>query len=156
MVDFHRRLSDQSVRLRYFQALPLGTRTAHDRLVRVCFVDYDRDLVLVAVRSGSAKTTGGDEILGVGRLAKPRWHDEGEFAVLISDPWQRRGLGTEILRRLVDVACAEGLERLAADILPENTAMQRLASRLGFTLTNEQDVVRAVISLHRHRRCTPK
>lgn len=155
IVDFHRRLSDQSVRLRYFQALPLGTRTAHDRLVRVCFVDYDRDLVLVAVRR-APNGTGGDEILAVGRLAKPRWHDEGEFAVLISDPWQRRGLGSEILRRLVEIAAAEGLERLAADILPENTAMQRLASRLGFTLTNEQDVVRAVISLHRHRRCTPK
>ena len=48
MVKFHETLSDRSVYLRYFYSLSLSSRVAHDRLVRICFVDYDREMAIVA------------------------------------------------------------------------------------------------------------
>lgn len=143
VVDLHRRLSQQSVRLRYFQPLPLGTRTAHERLTRVCFNDYDRELALVALPESGA------QIAGIGRLTKLRWRPVGEFAILISDEWQRRGLGTLFLERLVHIARREKLERLRAEMLQENVAMQRISSKLGFRLESMGGggVVRATLDL---------
>ncbi|HEV2696893.1 MAG TPA: acetate--CoA ligase family protein, partial [Terriglobales bacterium] len=63
MAKFHETLSDRSVYLRYFGSLSLKTRIAHERLVRICFGDYDRELALVA----EVKGTAGPDIVGVGR-----------------------------------------------------------------------------------------
>ena len=68
MVKFHETLSDRTVYLRYFSSLSLARRTAHDRLVRVCFSDYEREMVLVAQYRDPQ--TGELHILGVGRLSK--------------------------------------------------------------------------------------
>jgi acetyltransferase len=114
----------------------------------VCFADYDRDLPLVVERRDPA--TSARELLAIGRLGKLRWADgEGEFALVVSDRWQRHGLGTELLRRLVDIARCEGLRLLRAEMLPENVAMQRLSKRLGFALEHDTDeqVVRATLTL---------
>jgi acetyltransferase len=120
---------------------------AHERLTRICFVDYDRELALVVDRTDPA--TGEHEILGVGRLSKARGANEAEFAILVSDQYQRHGLGSELLRRLVDAARAERLDRLVADILPDNYAMQRVCQRLGFTVRfdAQEDVVKATLAL---------
>src|SRR5690606_18110931 len=111
------------------------------------FNDYDRELALVAERRDAK--TGEREILGVGRLSKQPWRNEAEFAVLVSDEWQNRGLGTQFLRQIVAVAKAEHLSRLSADILPDNTEMQRVAEKLGFTLERdlEEANVKAELSL---------
>src|SRR5687768_11763602 len=66
MVKFHQTLSDRSVRLRYFHPIKLSARTAHERLIRVCFNDYDREIALVAERQNAAER----EILAVVRLSK--------------------------------------------------------------------------------------
>jgi acetyltransferase len=72
------------------------------------------------------------EILAVGRLIKSHGTREAEFAILVSDPWQRSGLGTELLRRLVEIGRAEKLERIVGDILPDNHGMLRICEKLGF------------------------
>ena len=97
MVKFHQTLSDRSVYLRYFYSLSLSSRVSHDRLVRICFVDYDREMAIVAEHRD---TTGEHRILGVGRLVKSHAKNEGEVAVLISDACQNQGLGTELFRRV--------------------------------------------------------
>jgi acetyltransferase len=132
LVAFHRDLSERSVYLRYFGPLKLEERAAHAQLVRLCCLDYDREMALVAERRDAGG--GPPEILGVGRLS--RWDGEGEteFAVTVSDRWQGRGLGTHLLESLVQVARAEGLRRVTATILPENHDMQRVARRAGFAL----------------------
>jgi acetyltransferase len=138
LVKFHQTLSEDSVRLRYFHAMKLDARTTHERLTRVCFNDYDRDLALVAERRDPA--TREAEILGVARLSKlPHRTDEGEFALLVSDRWQRRGLGTQLLSQLIQVARAERLSRLSAEILPENNEMQRLSRKLGFDVREDRE-----------------
>jgi len=78
--------------------------------------------------------TGHRKILGVGRLSKARGLNEGEFALLVSDRWQRQGLGTNLLKQLVQVGRAEKLERITAFILADNHAMQHVSKKAGFTV----------------------
>ena len=147
MVKFHETLSDESVHLRYFHMEKLGTRVAHERLVRKCFIDYAQEMALVAERT--AAETGQREILAVGRLSKSQNAQEAEVAVLVSDHYQRQGLGTELLGRLIEVARQERLQELVAHILLENLAMRNLADHFGFKLreSNDAEMVVAVLSL---------
>src|SRR5450755_2166844 len=146
MVKFHQTLSDRSVYLRYFYSLSLSSRVSHDRLVRICFVDYDREMAIVAEHRDA---TGELRILGVGRLVKSHAKNEGEVAVLISDACQNQGLGTELFRRVIQVARDEKLDHVDAEILPDNLSMRKIAKRLGFhtSAVGDPTSVRAVLGL---------
>jgi acetyltransferase len=147
MVKFHETLTDRSVYLRYFQKLNLSQRTAHDRLIRICFNDYDREIALVVEHKDPK--TGQAQILGVGRLSKIFPSQDAEFAIVVSDQFQGRGLGSQLLSLLLQIARNEKLKRIAADILPENGEMQRLCERLGFHIQRNdiQKLLRAELSL---------
>jgi acetyltransferase len=129
LIAFHNTLSDESVNHRYFGLIPLKTRIAHDRLVRICFADYNRELPIVAEHHNKS---GGREIIGVGRLNRARRRDEAEFALVISDNWQNRGLGTKILGKLTEIGRAEKLSRITGTILSDNQAMLNVCRRIGF------------------------
>lgn len=131
MVKFHETLSDQSIYYRYFTALKLEERIRHERLTKICFIDYDREIALVVEHRGKG---GKREIVAVGRLSKLHGVNEGEFALLVADAWQRRGLGTLLLKHLADIAEEEQLSRLVGHILPENSGMKKAARRVGFHL----------------------
>ncbi len=143
---FHAKLSEQSVYLRYFAPISLSTRISHERLSRICFNDYDREIALVVER---IEADGKPMILGIGRLVRTRDGSEGEYGILVRDDQQRQGVGTELLRRLVDIGRAEGLQRITAEILPENTGMRRASEKVGFTVKYEPtiQVVRSVMTL---------
>src|SRR5450759_2454972 len=143
LVRFHETLSERTVYLRYFHLMNLEQRTQHERLTRICFNDYDREMALVAERRNPE--TGESEILGVGRMMKIHGTTEAEVAVVISDQWQGRGLGKELLARLLIVGADEKLTKLTADILPDNREVMRICEKLGFTLKHSLDdeVVRA-------------
>ncbi len=147
MARFHATLSERSVYLRYFHMIPLDSRIAHERLSRICFVDHDREMALVAERRDPS--TGEREILAVGRLAKSDHANEAEFAVLISDRFQGHGLGTEMVKRLLAIARAEGLDRVTADILGENRQMIEICRLLGFRLRHSvgESVVKAELEI---------
>lgn len=132
MVDFHGTLSDESVYYRYFTALSLQQRTNHTRLSRLCFIDYDREIALVAVRDDPL--TGRAAIIGVGRLCKSHGRNEAEFAVVVSDDWQGRGLGALLLKRLVEIGREERLARITGTVLSENHAMRHVCERAGFKI----------------------
>ena len=143
LVRFHETLSERTVYLRYFHLMNLEQRIQHERLTRICFIDYDREMALVAERRNPE--TGESEILGVGRAMKIHGTTEAEVAVVISDQWQGRGLGKELLARLLIVGADEKLSKLTADILPDNRGIMRICEKLGFTLKHSLDdeVVRA-------------
>jgi acetyltransferase len=130
MVKFHETLSDRTVYLRYFSSLSLARRTAHERLVRICFSDYEREMVLVA--ECRDPQTGELHILGVGRLNKLHADKAAELAVLVADQFQHRGLGTELVRRLIQIARDEKLSRIVAEMLRDNLPIQTTLRRLGF------------------------
>ena len=149
MVQFHASLSEQSVYMRYFHMMKLDQRTAHERLTRICFIDYDREMALVAERTDPK--TGECEIMGVSRLSRHgAVAGEAEFSVLVSDRFQRRGLGTLLVGRLLEVGRAEGLRRITAEILLDNHPMQRITERLGFRLRRDMEdmVVKAELDLY--------
>lgn len=141
MVKFHGSVSDQSIYLRYFQFMKLSQRVEHERLIRICFNDYDREIALVAVERG--------EIIGVGRLRKAV-DTEAEFGVLIIDSAQGKGLGREMLRRLIDVARKEGVTQLNADVHGQNSKMLNLVRKLGFRVSMEpgDPVFQAMLKLN--------
>jgi acetyltransferase len=129
MVGFHEGLSERSVYLRYFGPLKLQQRVAHSRLLRICFNDYDREIALIADRSLGK---GRYEVLGVGRMSKVYASGMAEFAVVVTDKWQNKGLGTELTKRLIEIAKHEKLTRLVAYTLLENREMQHMCKKLGF------------------------
>ncbi len=143
MVHFHETLSDRSVYFRYFHMMNLEMRVQHERLMRTCFIDYDREMAFVAERRNPE--SGAPEILGVSRMTKVHWTNEAEMAVVVSDAWQGRGLGKELLARLLLFGADEKLERLTADMLPENRSVMRVCEKLGFTLHHslDEEVVKA-------------
>jgi acetyltransferase len=147
MVHFHETLSEQSVYYRYFHMMNLEQRVRHERLTRICFIDYDREMALVAERHNPE--TGNPEILAVARMTKILWGNEAEVAIIVSDQWQGRGLGKELMARLLIIGADEKLSRLTADILPENRSIMRVCEKLGFTLKHslEDEVVRAEFKL---------
>ncbi len=145
MVKFHETLSERSVYLRYFRAFQLDQRVAHERLTRICFVDYDRDMAIVATHKNA--DSGEEEIIAVGRLTKERSGDEAEFAILVSDQYQGQGIGTQILVHLLQIGEEEGIERVVAYLLPENRGMRAVCLKLGFHLERQGDLIKAVINL---------
>ncbi len=146
MARFHAHISERSVYQRYFQFLSLDQRTSHERLVRVCFSDYDREIVLAAERRDPS--TGEPEIMAVGRLGKAHLFNEAELAVLIVDEYQRRGLGTELGRRLIEIARIERLDRVTVEILGSNHPMLEVCTGLGFHMEHEEDgVVHGVLAI---------
>ncbi len=131
LVRLHQALSERTVYLRYFQPLKLSQRTAHERLTRICFVDYDREMVLVAERK---TPEGAPEIIAIGRLSKLRSGHAAEMAVLVDDRYQGQGLGTELYRRLVAIARDEKLKAVVSTILAENREMRAICQKLGFDM----------------------
>jgi acetyltransferase len=137
MVEFHKSLSDSTVYLRYFQMQRLESRVAHERLIRKCFLDYDREIALVVERVD--KETGGRELIGVGRLARQQRIEEAELAVVVADRCQGAGLGTELMCRLLQIARAEKIRRIEAHILSKNSPMIALAKRFHFDFVPDED-----------------
>ena len=142
MIQFHKTLSEESVYFRYFHLIKLSHRIAHERLTRLCFIDYDREMALVAENQNS-------EILAVARLSKLHHDNIAEFALLVSDRYQCRGLGTELLKQLIQVGKDEQLSRISAEILAENQAMQQVCRKLGFRLhvTSDPSIFKAEFEL---------
>ena len=147
MAKFHETLSDRSVYLRYFCSLSLNRRVAHERLLRICFGDYDREMALIAELTDSG--TGERRILAVGRMNRLHAGNEAEVAVLVSDQYQKLGLGNELLRRVVQIARDEKLSRVSAEMLTDNVAMQAIMKHLGFRVRATDDLtsVRAFLDL---------
>jgi acetyltransferase len=137
LVKFHYTLSEHSVYMRYFHWMKLEQRTQHERLTRMCFIDYDRQMALVAMRPNPK--TGEHEVTGIGRLVKLRTPGEAELAVIVSDAFQRRGIGARLMEELIAFAKTENMHRLTGSVLFENRPMRKLFERFGFTVKQGED-----------------
>lgn len=146
MEAFNATLSPDSIYLRYFHPISAAQLTSHEQLARLCFIDYEREMNLVAERHNPDGT---NAIIGLGQLTKLHGSREAEFAILISDEHQRQGIGTELLSRLVQFGRDEKLERIVAEILPENEGMKRVSARVGFKMHMNRDegVIEATLPL---------
>ena len=151
LVRFHSTLSEQSVYRRYFALINLESRIRHERLTRMCFIDYDRQMALVAEHPNQKDSPG--EIIGVGRVIKSPLQNEAELAAIVSDSFQRKGIGRALVNRLVAFAKDEKLELLRASVLAENPAMQKLLESAGFEFhkSSSPDIVEGELWLSRSK-----
>jgi acetyltransferase len=147
MVWFHEALSDMTVYLRYFHPMKLSSRVSHQRLIRICDIDYETEMVLVA--ECETPTPREREIIGVARMNVLPNTDRAETAVVISDGYHGRGLGTELLRRVIEIGRDKGVRFLVADMLPENDTIKHVYAKLGFKnkFDREEGVVRSELDL---------
>jgi acetyltransferase len=136
MVAFHETLSDETVYLRYFDPLKLSQRISHERLARICFIDYDREMVLVAETDDKENDR---QIIAASRMSQLHGTKTAEFTVVISDAYQGHGLGTELLRRQIEIARDEGLQHITAIILPDHDHMRHIFEKFGFAIEQVPD-----------------
>ncbi len=123
---FVRRLSPES---RYFRFMGAVRELTPAMLVRFTQIDYDREMAFVAVRR---EENGAETEVGVARYITNPDGRSCEFAIVVEDTWQRRGLGRLLMRRLIEVAQARGLSTMIGYVIANNAGMQKLCSGLGF------------------------
>src|SRR5690606_34210374 len=124
--NFIGRLSDEARRMRFHGQI----KEPSDALIRqLTDLDFDQEMALIAL----VDENGRELEVGVSRYAKGDQHNHGECAVTVADDWQRRGLGSLLMRRLIEVARARGMTRLSSTDVPDNEKMKQLARDLGFT-----------------------
>lgn len=146
LVKFHQVLSDRTVFMRYLQPMMLQQRVMHERLARICHVDYDREIALVAEKIDD---NGEQNIMGVVRLSRMHGTNEARLSVLVGDPYQGIGLGAELIHRAVSVARSEKMSRLSAVLTTDNQTMLHIFEKAGFQIepVDNDKLVAAVIEL---------
>jgi acetyltransferase len=146
LAKFHTILSDRTVFMRYLQPMMLQERVMHERLARICHVDYDREIALIAETTDS---NGERNVMGVVRLSKIHGANEARLSILIGDPYQGIGLGGELVRRAVAVARNERLNRLSAILTEDNKTMRHIFETLAFRFepVDHEKLIAAIIEL---------
>lgn len=134
--------SQRTILFRFFQVLK---SMPHEQITRYTQIDYDREMAIVAVEEAPEK----ERILGVGRLIYCPNLEAFEFAVVVGDPWQGKGLGTRLLETCISIAREKGGKFLWGDIMAENERMIKLCKELGFQIVwnYREGVARAVMEL---------
>ena len=115
-------------------------------LERLTTVDFSRDMALAA----ALMLDGGEVLIGVARYVRQADERGCEFALVIADKWQGRGIGRRMLEKLVAVARNRGLEQIYGDVLSTNQHMLDMCRKLGFTLSRipgDPTVTRATLLL---------
>jgi len=131
-----RRCSPESIRFRWRY---LFADSTHEMASRYCYIDYDREMALVAEAEGA--------LVANARLVADADMETGDYAVIVEDRWQGRGLGSVLTDRMLEVARLWGLRRVTAETTPDNGAMVNVFWRRGFRLDRREDAVLAVKEL---------
>lgn len=137
---FIRGLSTETSRFRFFQIIK---DLPHESLVRFCNIDYDREMAFIAERREGDRHVE----IGVSRLILEPNKKHGEFAVVVADKYQGKGLGIKLVDMLIDVAREKSVESIYGIIMSENVKMVSLCEKLGFSTRREQDDVVAELKL---------
>ncbi len=128
--------SQESIWLRFRY---LFKETTHDMATRFCFIDYDREIAIVAEVVDNDQS----KLVGVGRLVADADHTNAEFAVLVADAYQAKGLGTLLTNYCLEICKAWGVSQVMAETAPENHRMLNIFKQRGFEFdrTVSSDVV---------------
>jgi acetyltransferase len=132
-------LSPESMRFRFFSLIK---EMPHETLARYCNLDYDRQIAIVAELQGR------HQIIGAGRVIVQPNRKSGEFAVLVTDKWQRLGLGSLLMDYIIDFSRDTRLAGIFAHVLPNNYKMLKLCEKKGFkTEILDEETVKASLVL---------
>jgi acetyltransferase len=111
--------------------------------VRDCFIDYDRELTVVA----EVEDAQGAEMVGIAHLIHYANRETAEFAVAVGDALRGRGLGSLLAQYCIDVARDRGIREIVADMLPDNEGIIALLRRKGFRISPDEGSLRGVLAL---------
>jgi acetyltransferase len=139
-LELIRGLSTESSRFRFFQIIK---DLPHDALVRFCNIDYDREMAFIA----EAREDGRRIEIGVSRLILESNKKRGEFAVVVADRYQGKGLGIKLVDMLIEVAREKDVELIYGIIMSENLSMIKLCEKLGFSTRRDQENVIAELRI---------
>jgi acetyltransferase len=113
---------------------------AHEIATQFCFIDYAREIAIVA----EVQVEGKKQLMGVGRLIADLDHETVEYAVLIADAWQKKELGTMLTEYCIEIARQWNLKRVVAETTKDNQAMISVFKKLGFEVNYNQDTTVSV------------
>ncbi len=130
--DFLGKCSEETIYFRYFRLIK---RWTHEMLIRFTQNDYDREIGLMAI----TQPPGPEVMLGVSRLVMTADRSEAEFAVIVADPYQGKGLGPKLLEGVIRIARDNGVKHLQGDVLAQNQPMLEMVRRLGFTMKKDSE-----------------
>jgi acetyltransferase len=125
IVALHARHSPHTIRMRFFGMVKV---LSGETLLRLCHLDYDRAMALAAERREGGEV----RLLGVARYHLDPAASAAEFALVVEDTYQGKGLGRHLLERLIAVARERGVKALVGLVLEENLPLLNLARALGF------------------------
>lgn len=132
---WHDLLGSCSTQSLWFRFSYLFKQTTHEMATRYCFIDYDRELGIVAeVDEGGQR-----KLIGVGRLVADADHNAAEYAVIVTDRWHGHGLGGLLTDYCVELAKNWGVKKIVAEVSKENTRMLATFRDRGFELDSEQE-----------------
>ncbi|OCC14578.1 putative Acetyl-CoA synthetase (ADP-forming) alpha and beta chains [Dissulfuribacter thermophilus] len=132
MYELFETFSPETILMRFFQPI---SEIPHEQMVRYCQIDYDREIALVATVNEGEK----ERFIGVGRLTILPDRESSEFAVVVGDPWQGKGVGKILMKRCLEIARSQGVRMVYMDILRDNFKMRSLAESFGFKKSEVQD-----------------
>ena len=138
------KLTPEEIRLRFFTPIKALT---HMQTARLTQIDYDREMALVLAEP---TIPGRAEVFGVARLTADPDNERAEYAIIVRHDVTGKGLGSLLMRRLIDYARKRGIGEIFGDVLRENAPMLQLCQKLGFTqhrLEEDPGVVRVVLDL---------
>ncbi len=130
--QFVRNLSPEA---KYFRFMQSVRELTPEMLIRFTQIDYDRELALIAVVQEGSR----DVQIAVTRYGTNPDGESCEFAIVVADAWQHRGIGTRLLALLMEAARAKGFKLMEGEVLAENVPMLNLVRRLGFTVRQEPE-----------------
>ncbi|MEI6413764.1 MAG: GNAT family N-acetyltransferase, partial [Pseudomonadota bacterium] len=140
--EFVRNLSDEA---KYFRFMDTIHELSQVQLVRFTQIDYDREMALIAITEKNAQPLQ----IGVARYATNPDGESCEFALVVSDEWNHKGMGHKLMVGLIDAARGKGLKVMEGEVLGTNHNMLKLATRLGFIITAHEDdpTIRKVVKM---------
>ena len=130
--EFIQNLSQEA---KYFRFMEYLQELSPSMLIRFTQIDYDRELALVAID----KKNGKEKNIGVARYIINADAENCEFAIVVADSWQRKGIGSRLMTSLVKVAQLKGLKKMTGIVFASNVHMLELVQRLGFSISNSED-----------------
>ncbi len=132
---WHELLAGCSAQSLWFRFSYRFKQTTHEMATRYCFIDYDREIGIVA----EVEEDGERKLIGVGRLVADMNHESAEYAVIVVDRWHGRGLGGLLTDYCLEVAKKWGVKRVVAETSKENARMLATFRNRGFSLNHEQE-----------------
>jgi acetyltransferase len=140
MLELFNTFSEKTIVSRFFHLINV---TTHEQLIRFTQIDYDREISIIAV----CQPPGRERILGIGQLIFDPKGEKAEFALVVGDPWQGRGLGTRLLDTCIAISQQRGVKDLWGEIIATNQPMGNLFKKMGFNIIKRDNSYYAELNL---------